>query len=79
MLHAALNPTVRSAIFIGTYLGSLPVASATKEGIAALLANLDDVEPLEFTPEEETEIAAAREEVRRVTIEAVRKKMGLDP
>jgi hypothetical protein len=49
----------------------------TEEGIAALLANLEAVEPLEFTPEEETEIAAARAEVRRVTLEAVRKKMGL--
>jgi hypothetical protein len=51
----------------------------TPEGIAALLANLDAVEPLEFTPEEEAEIAAAREEVRRMTIEAVRKQMGLAP
>jgi hypothetical protein len=51
----------------------------TKEGISALLANLDAIEPLEFSPEEEAEIAAAREEVRRVTIEAVKRQMGLTP
>jgi hypothetical protein len=32
----------------------------TKEGISALLANLDAIEPLEFSPEEEAEIAAER-------------------
>ncbi len=51
----------------------------TPEGIAALVARMEAFEPLEFTPEEEAEIAAARQAVREVTIAAVRKKMGLDP
>lgn len=47
----------------------------TPEGIAQLLARMDAVEPLELTPEDEAEIAAARAEVKRVTIEAVRRQM----
>ena len=42
------------------------------------LALLDSLEPLQFTPEDEAEIAAARAEVREVTLRAVRKKMGLE-
>ena len=41
---------------------------------AILLARMDDFEPLEFTPEEEKEIAAAREEVRKVTLDAVKRQ-----
>jgi hypothetical protein len=51
----------------------------TAEARAEILARMDAVEPLEFTPEEEAEIAAAREAVKNVTIEAVQKKMGLAP
>jgi len=51
----------------------------TPEELDALVARFAALEPLEITPEEEAEIAAARAEVRRVTIEAVRKKMGLQP
>jgi hypothetical protein len=36
-------------------------------------------EPVELPPEDEAEIAAAREAVKRVTLEAVRRRMGLDP
>jgi hypothetical protein len=49
----------------------------TLEGIQELLAKIDALEPLELTPEEEAEIEAARAEVRRVTLDAMRKQMGL--
>jgi hypothetical protein len=39
------------------------------------LARFDALEPLEFTPQDEARIAKAREEVRRVTVEAVKRKM----
>jgi hypothetical protein len=52
---------------------------ATLEGTAALLARWDAMQPLELTPEDEAEIAAAREAVREKTLEAVRRQMGLDP
>lgn len=51
----------------------------TPEGVAALLQRIDAIEPLELTPEDEIEIAAAREAVRQKTLEAVRRKMGLVP
>lgn len=47
----------------------------TPEKIAEWLARLDALEPLELTPEDEAEIAQAREAVRRVTLEAVRRRM----
>jgi hypothetical protein len=50
----------------------------TPEEREAMLARLETIEPLQFTPEEEAEIAAARAEVRGVTLAAVRKKMGLE-
>ncbi len=40
----------------------------TPEGIAALLARMDQVEPLELTPEEEADIAAWRQKVKDYTI-----------
>jgi hypothetical protein len=40
---------------------------------------MDEIEPLEFTPDEEKEIEAARKEVRKVTLDAVRRQMGLKP
>ena len=45
---------------------------------AALVAKLEAMEPLEPSPEDEVEIAAAREAVRAATIRAVRGQMGLD-
>src|ERR1051325_10095404 len=49
----------------------------TPEGRAALVAYMNTLEPLELTPEDEAEIAAAFEESKKVTLEAVRRKMGL--
>lgn len=49
----------------------------TPEGLAELVKRMQEFEPLEFTSEDEAEIAKAREGVRRVTLEAVRKQMGL--
>jgi hypothetical protein len=40
---------------------------------------MEALEPLEFTPEDEAEIAAARQAVKDYTIAAVRKQMGLEP
>jgi hypothetical protein len=50
---------------------------STPEGIGDLLARMETLEPLELTPDEEAEIEAARADVRRVTLDAVRKQMGL--
>ena len=47
------------------------------EAIAARLARFDAMEPMHMTDEEMAEWEAARAEVRRVTLEAVRKEMGL--
>jgi len=49
----------------------------TPEGLAELVRRMTEFEPVEFTPEDEAEIAKAREEVRRVTLDAVRKQIGL--
>ena len=49
----------------------------TPEGIAELIARIRTIEPLDITPEEEAEIRSAREAVREVSIEAVRRQMGL--
>lgn len=51
----------------------------TPENRAEILRRMEAVEPLEFTPEEEAEIEAARAAVREVTLAAVRKQMGLEP
>jgi hypothetical protein len=40
----------------------------TPEGIAALLKAWDEIEPLEFTPAEEADIAAWRQKVKEYTI-----------
>ena len=45
------------------------------ESLADWEAWLQTLEPLQFTPEEETEIARFREEMRRFNIEAVRREM----
>jgi hypothetical protein len=41
---------------------------ATPEGIAALLARMDHVEPFEMSPDEEADIAAWRQRVKEYTI-----------
>jgi hypothetical protein len=51
----------------------------TPEARAELLARMNAAEPVEMTSEEEAEIEAAREAVKKVTLEAVRRKMGLAP
>jgi hypothetical protein len=50
---------------------------ANPEHIRQLLAIIDSFEPLELTPEDEAEIAAARAEVREVSLNAVRMQMAL--
>ncbi len=52
--------------------------SEWRDGAAALAdlgAWIKSFEPLEFTPEEEQELARFREEMRRFNIEAVRRQM----
>jgi len=49
------------------------------ESREAILSKMDALEPLEFTPDEELEIAAARESIRQASIRSVRKRMGLEP
>lgn len=44
-----------------------------------ILSKMDALEPLELTPDEEVEIAAARESIRKASIRAVREQMGLEP
>jgi hypothetical protein len=70
-VRVAITPTV------GDY--GFPESNwpTTPEGIRQFLASLDEIEPLELTPEDEAEVAAAREEVRQAGIAAVRKQMGL--
>jgi predicted DNA-binding antitoxin AbrB/MazE fold protein len=51
----------------------------TPEGIEALARAVESFDPVEFSPEDEAEIAAARAAVREVTLAAVRRKMGLEP
>jgi len=46
-------------------------------GIQRLVEEIGAFEPLEMTPEEEREWMEAREAVKQVTLEAVRKQMGL--
>ncbi len=45
------------------------------EALADWAAWIKSFEPLEFTPEEEAELARFREEMRRFNIEAVRRQM----
>ncbi len=47
-------------------------------GEAEILKRMEEIEPLEFTPEEEAEFHATRETVKQVTLKAVAKEMGLD-
>lgn len=51
----------------------------TPEELARLVALIDSFESVEFTAEDEAEIAAARAVVRQKDLEAVRQKMGLTP
>lgn len=51
----------------------------TPEARERLLALWEAIEPLEMTSEDEREIQAAFDDVARVTLAAVRKKMGLAP
>lgn len=46
---------------------------------AALLARIDAIEPLELTAQDEAEIAAAREAVRKASMRVVRKQIGKAP
>lgn len=49
--------------------------SDNPQKIAEWLARFDVLEPLEWTPEEEAGLAAFRAEVKRVTLDAVRRRM----
>jgi hypothetical protein len=51
----------------------------TKEGIAALIAEWNAMEPLELTPEDEKEIEAAQKWIDNYSRAAVAKDMGLIP
>lgn len=52
----------------------------TPEGIAAWLRWYDSLEPLEFTPEEEADIAAWRQQVKEDTIAGMHQRIeGLFP
>jgi hypothetical protein len=52
----------------------------TPEGIAQVLAQMDQVEPLEMTPEEEADLAAWRKKIKEYTIEKMEKRLdGLFP
>lgn len=50
----------------------------TPEGVEELLARWRELEPLEFTPEEEKDFTAWRARMKQFNIEAVRQQMGLD-
>ncbi len=51
----------------------------TKEGIAALIAEWNAMEPLELTPEDEAEIKSAQKWIDDYSRAAVAKDMGLTP
>ena len=51
----------------------------TPEGIEELIREMEAIEPVVLTPEEEERIAQARAAVRAISLAAVRKQMGLDP
>jgi hypothetical protein len=52
---------------------------STHEGWAEHAQRIAELEPVELTPADEAEIAAARAAVKEFTIAAVRRQMGLDP
>ncbi len=56
-----------------------PEGPDSPEARAEWLARLDAIEPLELTPEDEAEIAAARAAVREASLQAVKRQMGLAP
>jgi hypothetical protein len=49
----------------------------TPEGIEAMIKRIDALEPVELTPEEEAEWLAAREEVKRYTIQKMNEQEDL--
>ena len=49
----------------------------TKEGIEALLAEWDAIEPLEFTPDELAEMEAAQKAMNEYSKQMVARQMGL--
>jgi len=49
----------------------------TPEGIAAHVRGMESFEPVVLTPQEESDLAAWRAEMKRFNVEAVRKQMGL--
>jgi hypothetical protein len=49
--------------------------SASPDDRAAILQLMDEIEPLELTPHDEAEIAAARAAVRAVTLKAVEQRL----
>ena len=49
----------------------------TPEGIAALIASWRELEPLEYTPEEEAELRASRAWFKEYEIQRQRKEWGL--
>jgi len=49
----------------------------TKEGIEALIAEWNAIEPLEFTPEELVEMEAAQQAIDEYTKQVVARQMGL--
>lgn len=49
----------------------------TKEGIEALIAEWNDIEPMETTPQEQAEFAAAQKAIGDYTKQAVAREMGL--
>lgn len=51
----------------------------SEDGRAELLRRVEAFEVLELTPEEQAEMAAAWADSRRVSLEAVRQRMGLAP
>jgi hypothetical protein len=51
----------------------------SEDGRSELLRRVESFEALELTPAEQAEIAAALAESRRVSLEAVRQRMGLAP
>lgn len=58
----------------------IPESGAAGEclDVTQSLARWDAAEPLEFTAEDDSEITAAREQFRQISLKAVRRQMGLD-
>lgn len=50
----------------------------TKEGIEEMIRELEAIEPALLTAEEEVQIAANRRAMKAMSIDSMRKRMGLD-